>query len=232
MKKSKSLSASPSGSETVWGLVWLAFQFVLLPPLLQWVNAQLSRPFSGSELNFCYYLVCFLAVFCIFHKYLGRSLAQVKNHPAYFLQAVVLGLAAYVACRALVGEGLRLFFPWFSNKNDAAIAKLAGSGYFLTMIGTVLLVPPVEECLFRGLIFRNLYGKSRWAAYLISMAVFAFIHLLGHLSAYSPLGLLLAFFQYLPAGLCLAWGYAKSDTIFAPMVIHAIINAMAIWAMR
>ena len=228
MKRSKSLSASPSGSETVWGLVWLAFQFVLLPPLLQWANARLSRPVSGSELNFCYYLLCFIAVFCIFHKYLGRSLAQVKNHPAYFLQAVVLGLAAYFACRWLVGEFFRLFFPWFSNKNDAAIAKLAGSGYFLTLIGTVFLVPPVEECLFRGLIFSQLYPKSKPLAYAVSILAFCAIHVMGYVGSASPATLAVCFVQYIPAGLALGWAYAHCGSILAPILIHAAINAVAV----
>ena len=232
MKKSKTLSVTPSGGETVWGCVWLAFQFLLLPTLLRWANARLSHPFSGAEVNFCYYLINLLAIFCIFHGFLGRSMAQVRNHPAYFLQAVVLGLAAYWACRWLMGWVFSTFFPRFSNLNDAAIAKLSGAGYFMMVIGTVLLVPPVEECLFRGLIFRNLYGKSRWAAYIVSMIAFSAIHLMNYLTGYSPLGLLLAFLQYLPAGLCLAWSYAKSDTIFAPIVIHAVINAMAVYALR
>ena len=38
----------------------------------------------------------------------------------------------------------------------------------------------------------------------------------------------MAFLQYLPAGLCLAWAYTKADTIFAPILIHAIINAVSI----
>jgi len=82
------------------------------------------------------------------------------------------------------------------------------------------------------LIFRELYGKSRWAAYLVSIAAFAAVHIIGYLRVYSPMELLLSFLQYLPAGLCLAWSYAKSDTIFAPILIHTAVNAIGISAMR
>ena len=44
--------------------------------------------------------------------------------------------------------------------------------------------------------------------------------------------MLMALLQYLPAGLCLAWSYAKSDTIFAPILIHALVNAWGIYEMR
>ena len=83
-----------------------------------------------------------------------------------------------------------------------------------------------------GLIFRNLYGKSRWAAYIVSILVFAIIHIIGYIGKYSALELLMAVLQYLPAGLCLAWSYAKADTIFAPILIHAAINAGSIIALN
>ena len=89
-----------------------------------------------------------------------------------------------------------------------------------------------EECIFRGLIFRNLYGKSPWAAYLISMIAFACIHILGYIGLYSPLELVLALLQYLPAGLCLAWSYTRADTIFAPIIIHAAVNYITINGLR
>jgi membrane protease YdiL (CAAX protease family) len=232
MKKSKNLSASLTSGETLWGFFWMVFQFMFLPSLLAYGNSLLKRPFSGAELNFCYYFLNFLAVFCIFSSFLKKSALQVKKHPAYFLQAIILGFVAYYACSWVVGWFIGLIRPGFANLNDSAIAKLSSGSYFLMAIGTVLLVPPVEECLFRGLIFRNLYEKSHWAAYLISIIAFAAIHLMNYLTVYSPLGLILAFLQYVPAGLCLAWSYAKADTIFAPIVIHAIVNAMGISTMR
>ena len=60
------------------------------------------------------------------------------------------------------------------------------------------------------------------------MLVFAIIHILGYIGKYSLLELLLAVLQYLPAGLCLAWSYTKADTIFAPVIIHAVINFITI----
>ena len=125
-----------------------------------------------------------------------------------------------------------LLAPDFSNANDAAISAMLGSSRFLMTVGTVVLVPLAEECLFRGLIFRTLYSSSRWAAYIVSILVFAAVHIAGFITQYSPLELLLSFLQYLPAGLCLAWAYTKADTIFAPILMHTIINAVAIIALR
>lgn len=228
MKNSHSLSSSLTRQETLGGFLYLAFQLIFLSSILHWCNGQLSKPLNAAELNFVYYLVNFMAMLLIFHDFLGRSARQVTQHPAYFCQAVILGLAAYYACYYVTAWAVRQLVPGFSNYNDESIAALSRGNYFLMFVGTVILAPPVEECMFRGLIFRNLYGKSRWAAYIVSILAFAMIHILGYIGKYSALELIMAVLQYLPAGLCLAWAYTKADTIFAPILIHAAINAYTI----
>ena len=228
----KSLSVCPNHQETIGGACYLVFQFLLLPSILMSVNAHLSQPLNDAQLNFVFYLINFLAVLVIFHDFLGSSLAQVWQHPAYFCQAVILGFVAYCACFAATEWFIGKLVPSYSNYNDEAIFAMRGTNRFLMVIGTVVLVPPAEECIFRGLIFRKLYGKNRWAAYLVSILAFACIHILGYIGKYSPLELTMAVLQYLPAGLCLAWSYAKSDTIFAPILIHAAVNYITINGLR
>ena len=64
------------------------------------------------------------------------------------------------------------------------------------------------------------------------MLAFALIHILGYVGQYTPLEILMAVLQYLPAGLCLAWSYTKADTIFAPIAIHATVNFITLTARR
>lgn len=232
MRKTSSLSQSPSNQETVWGIVYLIFQTVVLSSLLVWGNKSLGNPLTGAELNFVYYLTNFLATLLIYHQFLGRNLHQAFQHPAYFCQAVILGFVAYQACAWALSEIITLVLPRFTNYNDGAIADMVATNSFLMFVGTVILVPMAEECLFRGLIFRNLYSKSHWAAYALSILAFSAIHILGYIGKYSPVELLVAVLQYLPAGLCLAWSYVKADSIFAPMVIHAAINFLAFRSLR
>ena len=66
----------------------------------------------------------------------------------------------------------------------------------------------------------------------LPMAAFAALHVLGYIGSESVTTLVICFLQYLPAGLCLAWTYTKADNIFAPVVVHALVNAIAIGAVR
>ena len=228
MKRSRSFSGNLTNQETIGGFVYLIFQLLFLPSVLSFVNTHLDHPLNAAELNFVFYLINFISILLIFHDFLGRGLNQVTQHPIVFLEAVILGFVFYYACNWVTTKVVGLLVPNFSNYNDQAIVSMLGSNYFLIVIGTVVLVPPVEECLYRGLIFRNLYSKSRWAAYIVSILAFAIVHIIGYIGKYSAVELLMAFLQYMPAGLCLAWAYTKADTIFAPIVIHAAINYVSI----
>ena len=221
-----------SRQETLSGFIYLTFQFIFLPAVLNWCCSQFSLTPSDAELNFTYYLINFIAMLLIFHDFLSRSLTQVFRHPGIFLEGIILGAVAYYACFHGIQWLIRLLVPGFSNHNDASIAALGNGNPFLMLVGTVILVPPAEECMFRGLIFRNLYGKSRWGAYVVSILAFAVIHIIGYIGLYSPLEILMAFLQYLPAGLCLAWSYVRSDSIFAPILIHAAVNYITIQSLR
>ena len=232
MRRNHAAGACPSSQETVGGFCYFAFQLLLLPELLKLVNAQLSVPLREAELNFVFYMINFLAVLLIFHEFFGSAARQAVRHPAYLCQAVILGLAAYYACLFTVNWVIGVLVPGFSNYNDSAISAMRQESRLLVVIGTVILVPTAEECFFRGLIFRNLYGKSHWAAYLVSMLAFAFVHILGYAGQYTPLEMLMALLQYLPAGLCLAWSYTKADAIFAPSAIHAAVNFIPLTSWR
>ena len=231
MKKSNSVT-SMNRQEVMAGLFYMAFQFIFLPAMLQAANAMLHKPLTEAELNFTYYLLNFLMMTVLFHDFLSNSLRHAWKHPVELIQAVILGLAAYYACLFVVDKAVALLMPGFANRNNDAIGEMLRSSRYLMFIGTVILVPPFEECLFRGLIFRSLYGRSRWVAYTVSIAAFALVHIVGYLGFYSPLELLFAVLQYLPAGLCLAWSYAKAGNIFAPILIHAAVNYITINGLR
>ena len=143
-----------------------------------------------------------------------------------------LGLLIYMAGNGLFSLLVTLFFPDFANINDAAIMEMVQSNYGLMVVGTVLLVPIAEECFYRGLIFRNLYGKHPVMAYILSMVIFSLAHVAGYVLLEDFGTLALCFVQYIPAGLILAGAYDFSGSIFAPILIHTSINLIGILSMR
>lgn len=161
-----------------------------------------------------------------------RSLVYAGQHFWPFVLAVLAGTAAYWLLNWGLARLLRWLFPAYDNLNDINIIAMAHNNFFIMFIGTVIFVPVAEESLHRGLIFGSLYPKSHVAAYLLSAVIFAAVHIINYISSYTLPHLLLAFLQYLPAGLVLAGAYRISGSIFAPMLIHAVINAIGLLSTR
>ena len=228
----KSMSPSPNRSEVSLGCGYWLFQLILLPSMMHAINGMVSHPLTEAELNFTFFLINFVVVLWIFQHFLKNSAAYILGHPVDFFEGTVLGAVAYALLSILVKRFIHLLDPGFVNYNDASIAALGKGGFYLTLVGTIFLVPVSEECFYRGLLFRSLYKSSRPGAYVVSVSIFALIHIAGYFGHYTPLGLVLSFLQYAAAGLCLAWSYHRSGTIFTPILIHAMVNAYGIYNLR
>lgn len=92
---------------------------------------------------------------------------------------------------------------------------------FLVIIAAVVIAPLAEETLFRGFVYGVLkrYTDAPFAA-LASSLMFAVIHM--HVGSLLPLCMLAVLF-------CLA--YEITGCLLAPMLLHAIFNAVSILGM-
>ncbi len=232
MSRSKRLSVAMERRELQGGIFYLPLHLLLLGEILAalWGVLGWGDPAAHPALyNGAYFLANFVCCVILFRHFLLRSLAQIRRRFWGFVQAVVLGVVLYEA----VSYGLRLLLcrldPGFALPNDESIAAMIRENRTVMLAGTVFLAPLAEECVFRGLVFQGLHRRSRPAAYIISMALFSLVHVVGYWGESSPLRLLESVVMYLPAGFALAWSYEKADTIFAPIVIHSVINAISFY---
>lgn len=228
----KKLSLSMTQGEIIGGWVYMGLQLLVLPVLLSLINLLAGSPLSDAVLNFVFFALNFICVTVIFRRFLIASLRQTFNAPLQCLSTAFFGFLLYYGTSYVVSMLIYFIAPDFVNVNDDSIAGMTQENFVLMSIGTVLLVPPVEELLYRGLIFRGLYNSNRVMAYIVSTFVFCAIHVFGYIGFYDPFTLLLCFLQYIPAGLCLGWAYAKADSIWPPILIHITVNLIGISAMR
>ena len=228
----KKLSVVTSFHERLWGWIYLALQVLVLPFLLAICNLLFHLQLSAAELNFIFFVMNFLAVGLIFHRFLLENGKIALKAPLLILITVIGGFLLYMILSNLVSGFVTAVYPDFYNVNDSFISSMVADEYHLMIIGTVLLVPITEEVLYRGLIFNGLYNRSRLLAYLVSTLAFAILHVYNYIGTYPPLQLLLCLLEYIPAGICLGWAYARTDSIWTPILIHMTVNTIAVSAMR
>ena len=75
--------------------------------------------------------------------------------------------------------------------------------------------------------FGSLHRTSRVLAYFVSCFIFVFMHNWQYFALYPAGKVLLSCIPYIPAAAALGWVYEKAETIWAPITLHAIINAMS-----
>ena len=226
------LSIATTRQENLLGYIYLAFSQILLPNLIAIIAYYIGYPISLSVLNAIFFLVNFISILAIFHRFLGRSLLSAWKNIPKCLISVLIGFGIYYWVTILLGLLISQIDPNFTNVNDQAVTGFVQEHPLLIGIGTVFLVPVVEETLYRGLVFQQLQRKHRLLAYTVSAAVFSLIHVIGFIGSADWATLALCFTQYLPAGIAFAWAYERSDTIVAPILIHMIINQIGISTLR
>lgn len=220
-------SVFPNQRLTLWAIGYLLFQMLALPTILTLVFFLANLPLDNSRLYFLYYIVNFTAMVVISWRFLEDSLRHaLKNLGAVLITAVV-GFFAYRFSSTLVDLGIYYFFPNFSNVNDANIATMAHGALPMWAFATIVLVPPVEELIFRGALFGGIYRHNKILGWIVSVLGFALVHTAGYIGQYSWNTLLICTVQYLPAGICFAAAYRKSGNIFTPILMHAAVNSIA-----
>ena len=225
-------STKPNRNETLSGGIYLSFMLIFLPMLLRLFNSLTGNTLSAGKVNFLYYFINFAAILPIFRKFLLQSLKDALKVPFPTIWLALLGHMGNRALSELLTILLLVLLPNFANINDLNVTLMLQEEFSLVAFGIVVLVPVVEETLFRGMIFRNLYDRSPVGAYLVSMFAFAAVHVMGYVGRVEPIYILLSFLQYLPAGYCLCFAYRRSGTIISPILMHMIVNAVAAFSMR
>jgi membrane protease YdiL (CAAX protease family) len=218
--------------EQLFSGLYLVFQLLFLPVIVFAIPRFLPFPLNDAQQNFLFFSINLAATVLICRKYLLRSLKAAAQAPGRLAATVLLALCLYQLGSTTVGYLIWQLMPDFFNVNDSNLITMAGSDYWIIAIGTVLMAPLTEEILYRGLLFGGLYRRSRLLAYLLSTIVFSLVHVTGYIGMYPAAQLLLCVLQYVPAGLCLAWIYDRTGTVLAPVLLHMIINAIGIAAMR
>ena len=214
------------------GWFYWAFQLLLLPVILNILNDHFGSPVTETELNLLFFVLNFVLLLLIFHRFIFLSCKTGILRPFRTLRLALFGFVLYWVCCYAVGHLILKLDPNFVNVNDQHIFQMTKENYSFTVLGTVLLAPVAEELLYRGLIFGTLYERSALLAYILSTLLFAMVHVVGYIGAYEPMTLLLCLLQYLPAGLCLGFAYARTGSILAPILAHIAINQVAILSMR
>ena len=224
-KASNSMSSRLTRFETIAGWLYLPFYLIILNLLLQLANEKLSLGMSALTINIAYFAINLAATLLIFHGFLRQS--YFGGSFWNFVQALILGFALYYAGTWAVQALEHLLAGQVTIYNNETVNDLIFENRYVMLAVSVIFAPVIEETLVRGVVFGTIRPASRVLAYIVSALLFTLMHNWQYFGLYPALSILLSCLPYIPASVALAWVYEKGGTIWAPITLHALINAMS-----
>lgn len=226
MREKREFTSRLSRGQTVAVLIWLPMHVLLLPlaATLLWRLGLLDE----VGVNVSLYVVGTLYMLLFLGRFFRRDFDALCDAPFFTALEVLVGYGIILGGNLIV-SGLMFAVGLADNPNNEAVYGLVEADFGPIAAITVFLAPLVEEPIFRAGIFGSLRRRSRVAAYLVSVLLFALCHVWAY-ALYDPKALLYLL-QYLPAGIALARCYERTDSIWGSIFLHMLNNGVSILAL-
>ncbi len=208
-----------SRREYILALGWLPVHMVLLP-LLAGI-AMGAGLLSEGAANFAIYVVGVGYMLLFLGRFLRRDFDAICDRPLFCLLEICSSYFWMLLANMAV-NGLLMLLMTVENPNNAAVFEMAGKDFGLVSAMAICLAPIVEEIIFRAGIFGLARKRSRVLAYVLSILCFSMYHVWGYLQG--NLMNLIYLLQYLPVSFLLCRCYERTNSIWASIFFHMLVN--------
>lgn len=220
-----------SRGEMIAAAIYLPIHVIGLPLALGWLGTLIPglASMTNTELNLLYYGVGMLYMLILLRRFLRRSFDAALDAKGRFLLSVLGGYAVDIGLSFILSAVLLVFgLELGMSPNNQAIMAEAATDYRRLAVMVVVMAPIVEEPMFRGLLFGCIRPRSRALAHIVSVLLFSLYHVWQYAFIGGDFTLLIYSLLYMPVSAGLCWAYDRSGSIWAPMVMHGIINALSL----
>lgn len=215
-----------TGPERIRGGLLLVLYFILFPFFMARVQRAIGGEAPVAELNVIYYLLLGLTALLLLRAPLFRDFNVLLDGLPRSLGALAAGLCVWAALGFLLD---RIPLPVEDPTPWGWAAEFAMSPA-ATLILLLVLIPMVEETVFRGFLFRLVRPWSPVLAYVVSGGGFALYCVWQLVFSYGRVDLryLLLAMRWLPAGLALTWCCDRSRSVWAAVLLHGTIDGLVL----
>ena len=226
-KPANSFRFPMSKTELLPGAIYIPVHIIVLDFLIPMIMKAAAPSASHYWSNFIYFAVSCLFIIIVMHSYLFKSVSDLIDCRMDALTGIVTGFFAYYILRWLMAV-IFWIIGWNGFPAVSGILSQVRLNSGVMPIVSLILAPIVEEVLFRGVVFGGLRRKSRLAAYLIAFLVFGFYCAWSRFFSGFDWDLLIEFLYCMPASLALCWCYEKGGSVWAPILLHLLINVLSV----
>ncbi len=215
-------------SERKRGWVFFALYLLVFPYLNGWAQKLFAGDAEApvAEANVVYYTLLFVLALLVFWTFLRHGFSLLLDWLPENAFAFGTGLLGGLLLRFLVGL---IPLPVEDPTQLQYLQEYIISPTATTVL-LVVLIPLIEEVLFRGLVFGSLRQYSRPLAYGVTVVLYAVACVWRYaLEAGNPAYLLLVI-RYLPMSLALTWCYDNGGSVWAAVALHMALNGVMLFS--
>lgn len=214
-------------TESHLGLAFFLLYLFLFPYLNAWAQKLMlgDAETPVAEANVVYYALLFTVCLFLFWSFLRSDFRDLLDWLPENLFGALVGLLAAGGLHILAAL---LPFP-VADPIPVQYAQQFTAAPVPTLTLLLLLIPLVEETLFRGLLFGQLRGYSRGLAYTVSTLFYALAVVWRYALERGEARYLLLTVLYLPMSLACTWCYDNGGSVWATAVLHAALNGVILF---
>lgn len=219
--------------ELIFALCYFPVHILILPFLIDRMIT--CGQLNETNGNLAYYAIGFLVLVAAEIRFLRRDYdtlcdSLLKNIFQVFLcYLTMMAMNFCISGLLSMAEYLLRDGTAEGNLNNSAIMEMANTEYGKMAAIGIFLAPFSEELMFRGALFGTLRRKNRIIAYAVSMLAFSVYHVWAY-AMMDPVYWIYVL-EYLPASFALCLCYERTDTIWAPIAMHMLVNGVALKAL-
>ena len=152
-----------------------------------------------------------------------------KQEPMMNIKTVFITLPLMLGTSMVLNYAITTLTGLDGSQNQNELIKIFGDFPLLLVFQALIFAPLIEELMYRGLLFGMLQKRSQLFAVLFSSFFFGMAHIYPSLfdGHYMDLVFLPTYFML---GFWLNRAYIKSKSLYAPVIIHFINNAIGVFA--
>ena len=214
--------------------------FFSLPFILLLMLGGLERDIVAiSWFEIAFHVLNFIVMVSLFKDYLRDAMDTLRFHTKQTLRIVAIAAGLMLAVLALwfallVGTGSEASYiasfgtvPMSEMDLFCLSANVVLANPVFGTLCMVVLTPVTVSCIYYAVGFVPAYNVRPWLGYLVVAAVIAFPRICNAITFWDPSQQLISYLAHLPVQIIACWAYRRTDTIWAPIILHAVTNLLA-----
>ena len=213
------------------GFALLMVHMFLIPILfLAYAVAVDGEAVDSLNVEFRHYAISFVLIVLTMRGYMRREFDGLLDRPIGSVVTLIMSFLAFMTLLYIVSFAIIAIVGDMDADAAETVLDITKVNFEVLFIFRVLVLPVVEEVLYRGVVFCRLVEHRRIVIYAVSILLYIVGNTWTAFVFNFDIRLFVLALQYVPTGFVCAYCYDRSGNLWTSIIFHMLANALLILA--